>query len=236
MSVKNIIAGSAGFDSSETELGSIILYALELSKNVRPSICYVPTASGDSPELISHFYDACSQENVSASHLQLFPMPNHEDIASHILKQDVIWVGGGSVVNLLAVWKEHGLYDIFRTAWENGVVLGGFSAGSICWSAGGTTDSYGLKLRPIINNQALLPFSSGVHYDSEMQRRPLFRKLIGEEILPEGYATDDGVSIHFVDTEIHKVISDNEGKYAYHVYKDKDGRVVEDKIKPELLS
>ena len=85
------------------------------------------------------------------SHLELFYMPNVDDPAAHLLSQDVIWVGGGSVANLLAVWRAHGLDEVFREAWERGIVLAGVSAGSICWHLGGTTDSFGRELRPVTN-------------------------------------------------------------------------------------
>ena len=154
----------------------------------------------------------------------------------YLLGQDAIWVGGGSVVNLLAVWQAHDLHRTLRRAWEAGIVLGGISAGAICWSAGGTTDSYGPQLRPVINEHHLLPYSMGVHYDSEEQRRPLFQKLIGEGVLPEGYATDDGVALHFVDEQLYKTVSQEAGKGAYHVYRDAFGRVMEDRIEPNLLT
>jgi len=32
-------------------------------------------------------------------------MPSVDDVEAHLLAQDVVWVIGGSVVNLLAVWR-----------------------------------------------------------------------------------------------------------------------------------
>ncbi len=107
-------------------------------------------------------------------------MPNVEDVTAHLLEQDVVWVWGGSVAGLLAMWRLHGVDEAMRTAWEAGVVLTGVSAGSICWHVGGTTDSFGPELRPIDNGLGLLPYSNGVHYDSEEQRRPLFQSLIAD--------------------------------------------------------
>jgi len=113
-------------------------------------------------------------------------------MAGLLLDQDVIWVGGGSVANLLAIWRLHGLDMTFSEVWQAGVVLAGVSAGSVCWHVGGTTDSFGPDLRPVTDGLALLPYSNGVHYDSEPQRRPVFQQLIAEGVLPDGYATDDG--------------------------------------------
>src|SRR6476646_10087882 len=78
----------------------------------------------------------------------------------------------GSVAGLLAMWHVHGVDAAVRAAWRAGVVLTGVTAGSICWHVGGTTDSFGPDLRPVTNGLALVPFSNGVHYDSEPQRRP----------------------------------------------------------------
>ena len=239
MREKHIVAGSAGYQwptPARPTLGPVMKYLLDLTDQPRPKLCLLATAGGDGAAWIRNFYDACSGENIEPGHLQLFPMPNHPEIEDYIMRQHAIWVGGGSVVNLLAVWEAHGLPRILRHAWEAGIVLGGISAGAICWSAGGTTDSYGPMLRPVINKNNLLPFSMGVHYDSEVQRRPLLQELIGKGTLPEGYATDDGVALHFVDEKPHKAVSQNAGKGAYHVYRSGGGQVVEDRIEPELLT
>jgi peptidase E len=79
--------------------------------------------------------------DADLSHLELFVRPNVADIRAPLLTQDVIFVSGGSVVNLLAVWRAHGLDAILRECWEAGVVLAGQSAGSLCWHLGGVTDS-----------------------------------------------------------------------------------------------
>jgi peptidase E len=238
MTKKHIIAGSGGFIYKDWQLrvGPMIKYAFDVAGKDRPKFCFLTTARGDDKVQIANYYNACSFENVEASHLELFPMPNHDDIEQFILSQDVIWVGGGSVANLLAVWRVHGLDKILRKAWESGIVLTGQSAGSICWNVGGATDSFGMNMQPVTNGLAFLPYTSGVHYDSEEQRRPLIQSLIANGTLPDGYATDDGVNIHFINDKFHKAISDRADVFAYHVYRNQNGSVSEDKIKPELLS
>ena len=235
---RQIVAGSASFEDSgrnlfQARLGAVIRYALDLSGAQRPRICWLGTARGDALSGLRAFYGATSGEDVVASHLQLFTQPNVEP-AEHLLAQDVIWVGGGSVVNLLAVWRAHGLDAIMREAWERGVVLGGVSAGSICWHTGGTTDSFG-GLRAVTDALALLPFSTCVHYDSEPGRRPLYHELVGERALPWGYATDDGVAIHYSDGELERVISDRAGAAAYRVTPREGGGVLEERIEPQLV-
>lgn len=238
MTDRQIVAGSGGFlfDYPRLAVGPMLHYAFELTGEERPNYCLIATANGDDAKYIANFYDACSRVSVNPSHLQLFPMPNHDDIEKFIMSQDVIWVAGGSVANLLALWRLHGLDDILRRAWEAGIILTGQSAGSICWNIGGTTDSFGKGLRPVTDGLGLLPYSSGVHYNTEAQRRPLFQKLIADGELPDGYATDDGVNLHFIGTELHEAVSDRPDVFAYRVWKAEDGSVQEEVITPRLLS
>src|SRR5215216_1833562 len=201
----------------------------------RPRLCYLGTATGDDPARLGGVYGAFAGSAVQVSHLSLFTMPTVADMRAHLLAQDVVWVGGGSVANLLAVWRVHGLDEIFHQVWEAGVVLGGVSAGSICWHVGGTTDSFGPDLRPVTNGLALLPYSNGVHYDSEEQRRPLYQKLIADGVLPAGYATDDGVGVLYRGTEMVEAVTEVPGKGAYFVERGDDGQAVETRIEPRTL-
>ena len=123
-----------------------------------------------------------------------------------------------------------------RECWEAGVVLGGVSAGSICWHVGGPTDSFGHDLRPVLDGLALLPYGNGVHYDSEEQRRPLLHRLVAEQTLPTSYATDDGVGLVYEGTELVEAVSDRPGVAAYVVERGPDGTAVETRIEPRLLT
>jgi peptidase E len=235
----NILATSGGFRPGQrTRLvpGPIIEFAFELANSPRrPRFCHVGTAGGDNPLYVAAVYEAFVGRDVAVSHLAAFPMPTVEDVRGHLLAQDVVWVGGGSVAGLLAMWRLHGWDEIFREVWEAGVVLGGVSAGSLCWHVGGTTDSFGPTLRPVTNGLGLLPYSNGVHYDSEDQRRPLYHRLISEGVLPAGYATDDGVGLHYRGTELVEAVTDTPGKAAYHVERSAHGSAVEMKIEPRML-
>ncbi|TIC85943.1 peptidase E [Nocardioides sp. GY 10113] len=218
-------------------VGPLTSYAVDLAGvDARPpKVCFVATACGDATEVIRDFYDMAQQAGFAASHLQLFTMPNVEDVTAHLLDQDVVWVWGGSVAGLLAMWRLHGVDEAMRTAWEAGVVLTGVSAGSICWHAGGTTDSFGPALRPITDGLGLVPYSNGVHHDSEEQRRPLFQRLIGDGVLPAGYATDDGAGVLYRGTELAGAFSERQGAGAYFVERDAGGGVVETALDVRLL-
>ena len=235
-----ILATSGGITYGERtrwSVGPLTHHAVELAgvTGRAPRVCYLGTANGDATHGIRDFYDMAMEAHWDASHLQLFTMPNVPDIREHLLAQDVIWVFGGSVAGLLAMWQLHGVGDAMREAWQAGVVLTGVSAGSICWHIGGTTDSFGPDLRPITNGLALLPYSNGVHYDSEEQRRPLFHSLIADGSLPAGYATDDGAGLLYRGTEMVEALAEREGAGAYWVERGADGAAVETSLETRLL-
>jgi peptidase E len=239
---RQILATSGGFKLGgpgrmRLRRNGLVNHALALSGKQRPRLCFLGTATGDAVERIARVYDAfAGADDVQLTHLELFPMPNLEDPAAHLLAQDVIWVGGGSVANLLAVWRVHGLDEIFREAWEQGIVLAGVSAGSLCWHVGGTTDSFGSELRPVTNGLGLIPGSNGVHYDSEEQRRPLYQRLVGDGTLPDGYATDDGVGLHYIGTELHEVVGEIPDAAAYRVERTGPGEVRETTLSARFLA
>ena len=240
-SAPTILATSIGFFSRrrgpfDWRAGPIFDLATELAgAPERPKLCYLGTAMGDDPGVLTGVYGAFAGSPVQVSHLNLFPMPTVADVRAHLLAQDVIWVGGGSVVNLLAVWRAHGLDDVLAEAWRAGVVLGGVSAGSVCWHVGGTTDSYGPDLRPVTNGMALIPTSNGVHYDSEEQRRPLYHRLVADGTLPAGHATDDGVGLVYRGTDLLEAVADRPDAAAYRVERGPDGAAVETRIQPRRL-
>ncbi len=234
-----ILATSGGLRRGgrvEVEFGPLITHALELSgAQGRPKLCYLGTAYGDQRWHNARMSEAGMVAGVEVSSLNVFPMPTVDDMRGHLLGQDVVWVGGGSVAGLLAMWRLHGLDEIFREVWQAGVVLGGVSAGSICWHLGGPTDSFGPELRPITNGLGLIPYSNGVHYDSEAQRRPLFQQCVADGSLPGGYATDDGVGLLYRGTEFVEALTEIDGKAAYEVVRGPDGTAIETQIDPRLL-
>ncbi len=235
-----VLATSGGFrDGTRTplELGPLVLHAVELAgvTGRAPRVCHLGTAGGDQEWFAARVHDAGRVAGHETSVLNLFSMPSVADPLAHLLAQDVVWVGGGSVANLLAVWRVHGLDEVFRTVWQAGVVLGGVSAGSLCWHVGGTTDSFGPALRPVTDGLALLPYGNGVHYDSEPGRRPLLQRLVGDGTLPTSYATDDGVGLHYRGTSLMEAVTEQPGAAAYVVERGADGTVTETRLETRLL-
>lgn len=226
MVTPRILATSGGFVRGPVQesvrLGSMLLGALSMTGKIRPRVCIVLTASGDDAPRYARYYEAFNQAGCDVTELKLFLQPS-ADPEERLGGSDLVWVGGGSVANLLALWRLHDVDQAMKHAWEKGVILGGVSAGSICWHTGGTTDSFGQILQPITNGLGLLPYANGVHYDSEAQRRPLLHSLVKSgEISPIAFATDDTTGIWYEGTTPTTVVSDaptdpDNGPAAYKV-------------------
>ncbi|GAB3666169.1 peptidase E [Actinocorallia lasiicapitis] len=222
-------------DRGVPEGSPLLRYALDLTGQDRPRVCYLATAVGDPAGAIAAAYGMFGRMDAEVSHLALFPMPNVADVRAHLLAQDLIYVSGGSVVNLLAVWRAHGLDSIFTEVWRSGVVLAGQSAGALCWHAGGNTDSFGPRLETLTDGLALVPYSCGVHYDSDPQRRELLHAAVGRNELPAGYAADEGVALHYVGTEFVQAVTYRPDGMAWRVEPDGSGGAKETPIEPRQL-
>ena len=209
--------------------------AIALSGKRAPRLCVLNQAVGDDPAYYLRFYDRLADTEAEVRHLSLFPMPNVKDPEDFLLSQDIIFVGGGSVANMIAVWRVHGIDEILRKAWQAGIVLAGSSAGGICWFEGGTTDSFGAQLRPYTDGLGMLAGSFCPHYNSEERRRPLYKRLVAEGALPGGLACDDGVGAHYVDDALTEMLADNPDGTAYQVEPDGAGGVTETQLPVRYL-
>jgi len=230
-----ILATSGGLRPgrrTDVRFAPLVHHAVELSgvSGRAPRVCVLGTAVGDQRHWAGQLSEAGRLAGFDLSHLHLFPMPSVDDAEAHLLEQDVVWVLGGSVVNLLAVWRAHRLDAVFASVWRAGVVLGGVSAGSLCWHVGGTTDSFGPQLQPVTDGLGLLPYGNSPHYDSEEQRRPLLQRLVADAVLPTSYATDDGVGLVYQGTRLVEAVTERDGKSAYRVSRNEDGTAVEERI------
>lgn len=213
----------------------LLAYAAQLSGSKAPSICILNTAAGDDPGAYLRTYGLFGSVPGKVTHLQLFPMPNVADPEDLLLSQDVIFVGGGSVANMLAVWRVHDLDRIMRAAWQAGIVLSGVSAGAICWFTSGTTDSFGTDLRPFTDGLGLLSPSYCPHYDSETGRRPLYQSLIAGGTLPPGIACDDGAAAHFVDDDLAEIVAEWPAARGYLVDRSDGGLAAETVLETRAL-
>ncbi len=194
-------------------------HALGLARGKR--ILYVPTAVREDPDQIVYWYGRLRARGTT-THLSFFPWPP-ENLRELTLQHDVILVNGGNTANALAIWRVHAFDEILWEAWQQGVLLTGWSAGMICWFERGVTDSFGPELAAM-DCLGFLPGSACPHYDGEERRRPVYTQLVADGF-PGGIAADDEVGVHFVGRELHEVVTSREGATAYRVTPDGEERL-----------
>jgi peptidase E len=222
MSGHIVAMGGGGFGSGNPMLDR---YALSLVDADRPKVCFIPTASGDDGGYTLEFYKAYSSYGCDPFVLNLFNR-EVEDIRSFLLGMDMVYVGGGSTANLLAVWRLHGVDEALREAWDSGVVLSGLSAGANCWFEASTTDSFLLGQADALHDGlGFLAGSYCPHYSSEPERRPNYLNMVATGVLPDGYACEDGTAVHFVGAGLHTAVSVDGDAAAYRVTRHPDGAI-----------
>jgi dipeptidase E len=212
-----------------------IRYMAALTGKKRPKLLFLPTASADSPSSIISWFRSCAPLDVYPLAQESFIASSHqtqswEDV---LLSVDGIVASGGNTLNQQAVWKAQGIDVILRKAWDRGIVLGGASAGSLCWFEEGTTDSRPKQLTTV-QCLGFLRGSHCPHYDREPDRRPLYRKLIAAGEMKPGYACDNDAGIYFEDNEVKRVVATRAGAKAYYVSA-AGGEAVERILEPELI-
>lgn len=208
-----VAMGGGGFSTGDgPELDD---YVLSLAGVEEPAVCFLATASGDSDAYVAQFHRAFPPGRARATHLPLFHRDGR-DPRAHLMAQDVVYVGGGNTVNMLAIWRAHGVDAALRDAWRAGVVMAGLSAGSLCWFEAGTTDSFG-GLAPLADGLGFLRGSHCPHYDGEPGRRPLYMSLVAAGTLPPGVAADDGCALRYAGGELVDVVAARPGAAAYRV-------------------
>ncbi len=225
--------GGGGF-SMEPDNPLLDAFVLSLSGVARPRVCFLATAGGDADNYVMRFYRALGRLDCRPSDLSLCAR-EVADLESVLLGQDVIYVGGGSTANLLAVWRVHGVDAILREAWERGIVLCGISAGMNCWFEASVTDSFGPALAPLRDGLGLIEGSACPHYDGEPQRRPTYRRLVADGELPPGLAADDGAALVFGDDALVEVVCSRPEAHAYRVLPGSGGEVHERPLTTRFL-
>lgn len=227
---RRILIAGGGFGTT------FIRYMASLTGKERPRLCYLPTASADSQGGMIRWYQNCAPLDVvpfvQESFISSYSMDRGWDEV--LLSMDGIVVSGGNTLNQQVIWKAQGIDEVLKEAWDRGVVLGGASAGSLCWFEEGTTDSRPKELTKV-ECLGFLKGSHSPHYDGESARRPTYHRLIGSGVLKPGYACDNDAGIYFQDNEVRRVVKTREEANSYHVTM-KDGQVVEERLEGEMIS
>lgn len=227
---RKILIAGGGFNTA------FIRYMAELTGKPRPKLLYLPTASADSPQGIINWYRSCAPLNVEASHQISFIASTQQSRSwdEVLLSVDGIVCSGGNTLNQQVIWQAHGIDTILRTAWDRGIVLGGASAGSLCWFEEGTTDSRPKELSTV-KCLGFLKGSHCPHYDAEPGRRPLYHKLIGSGEMKPGYACDNDAGIYFEDNTVKRVVATRADADVFYVSVE-GGKVVEKKLTADRIS
>ncbi|MGH2922639.1 MAG: Type 1 glutamine amidotransferase-like domain-containing protein [Solirubrobacterales bacterium] len=228
--MRQIVAFGGGGFSMESGNPLLDDYVLGLTGSADPRVCLLPTASGDADHYLVRFYNAF-RDRARPSHVSLFRRERGvPDVRAHLLAQDLIYVGGGSLLSLLGVWRAHGIDEYLREAWEAGVVLCGLSAGSLCWFAESVSGYHGEVNR--VGALGFLPHSNAVHYSDGDRRSAFHRHLL--EGMPPGYAAEDGAALRFVGDELVEVVSSRPEARAYRLER-RGPRVLETRLATRYL-
>jgi peptidase E len=227
-----IIAMGGGGFTMEPDNPLLDDYVLAATGRHRPRVCFVPTAAGDAAGYIDRFYDAFPDDICEPSHLSLFSR-KIDDLGAFLSAHDLVYVGGGNTVNLLAVWRAQGLDRVLPEVLAAGTILCGVSAGALCWFQRGITDSYSPDLKPLTNGLGLLPGAFSPHFDSDPRRPHLWPAFVARHGGP-AVAAEDGVALHYVDGRIVRAVTSRPNARAYR-YEVVDGEVRQEVITPEYL-
>lgn len=201
------LVGGSWDDSAHGPLQREAFRLARVPRTRAPRILHVNTAGGDQRSVEGGELAAARAAGVDASHLRFFPKRNVPSLRDAVLGVDVVWVSGGSVVNLLAVWRAHGLDEVLHEAWLAGVVLAGGSAGALCWHSGGVTQSFGPQPSVVADGLGFLPGSLGVHTDSDPARSPVFRTAVASGALPDGIELDEDTGVVYRGTELVEAVA-----------------------------
>jgi len=188
-----------------SSVGAYLTYIADVLDKEDIKICFIGIANNDSL-LERLFFKACVY--ITHPKWEVYTLKVKElddDTKTDIIYNcDLIFVGGGKTVTLMSIFNNSGFDKKLQEAYNKGVIMGGVSAGLLCWFQHGITDSYDeLSVLECLN---FLPFSTTPHYQLE-ERKNLFNVLVKEGKLVAGYGVPDGSIIHFVDEKLVNTIN-----------------------------
>lgn len=217
---RNIVAIGGALSKLPTGMSAQLMEYLEsISGIANPRVLILLTASGDSEKLRVWWLEVLHAMNSKwqVTFLTLFER-TPVDLRTLILSQDIIYVGGGNTRSMLALWREWGIDNLMREAWERGILMAGTSAGGICWFESCVTDSLADSYTRL-DGLGILSGSCCPHYDVP-GRRETFHGLIGSGQMPDGYGIDECAFLHFVGDKVHGIgtAMTQTGAAAYRVF------------------
>jgi dipeptidase E len=204
---------------------------IRLSNRKHPKLLFIPTASSDSEIYWQHVQEYFGQFWKCKTDVLwlLKEHPSKEQIRKKILSAGIIYVGGGNTLQMMRLWRRLGVDKLLASAYEQGAVLSGISAGAICWFDSGHSDSmsfYNPRQWNYINVRGL-GLINGIHcphYNSMTRgvpRRKHFREMI-RRTGGVGIAIENNCAIEFIGGRSFRVIRSKSYSRAYRVCKEGD--------------
>lgn len=214
-----IIIGVGGGRYSDNEVLPIFEHIVSLAKKKNPSVLFVPTAGFDDINGDEHIFRLFIGLGCSVSALMLTDKSlTKSEIEDKILSSDIVYAGGGNLKFLMDTWKATGADEIFKKAYEKGVILSGYSSGSMCWFAEGYDDCGENHEFMFVDGLSLLPYCNCPHFESDYWQS--FADAIKGRNL-SGIAVDDGAAIIY-DNGKYYTIQGNDGGEVYFFDKDRN--------------
>lgn len=227
--VRTVFATGGGLNET------LLRYLISLTGKENPTICYIPTAAGDNPYSVLSWYELCQNLPVKTTVLRVFisSSPGQKTFEEIILSSDAVVVGGGNTLDMMGIWKAQGIDTVLKKAYKRGIIMSGGSAGSLCWFKEGITDSRPQKLS-IVQCLGFINASHCPHYSTEPLRKPLYEKLIAENIIMPGYACDNFAGMVFQNEKLVKTVTAKSDDFVYYVSV-KNGRLNTQKLESEII-
>lgn len=207
-----IIVGVGGGRYCDNEVLPIFERIVALSKKKNPSVLFVPTAGFDDINGDEHIFRLFIGLGCSVSALLLTDKSlTKAEIEDKILSADIVYAGGGNLKFLMDTWKETGADEVFKKAYEKGVVLSGYSSGSMCWFSRGYDDCGENHEFMFVDCLGLLDYCNCPHYESDYWQ--VFTEAVKEQDL-SGIAIDNGAALIYNNGKF-SVMNGNDGGEVY---------------------
>lgn len=143
---KKLVAIGGGENGRILENGIATLYETEkidkeiinLTKKEKPNYLFVNHAMCFSNEIQNSYYKVMKKiygdkYGCECKHLNSNDLFNKKLVNELIEWADIIYEGGGDTEYMINLWVKTGFDKVLYTAWNNGKVICGISAGAVCW-------------------------------------------------------------------------------------------------------